>query len=280
MIKRGIGEDGNYAVIDQDGLFAQVDIPHTGEWGIETNKTDPGAWNGMNVAKELTQAATIYPSVLGQSQSNTFSQTAILSQLGRIPMETVRAQVGRCIADALEICFAWIKWNGKGVKVYNYRKGGVLSELKPKDIPEYFNLDCKLDIALPQDKLQQSTVASNLRQAGIVSDEYIQEEILGIGQPSAMRKQIVKEDMVKALAQIEQQKALLQGQIELQQLQMQLMQMQNPQPAQPGAEGMAPEQAGPPQGIPPEMMAGGMQGPEAPVQEQEGGQMPPEGMPM
>lgn len=236
------------------GLFSLWDVPYGANLEPVLNKgiSDPSVWNGLQLAMTKTEEATIYKSVLGQSQSSTYSQTALLSQLGRIPLETVRSMTGRLIADALEIALRWIKKNGKGIKTYNNR-AGALAEIIPAQIPDYFNLECKLDIALPQDKLQQANIAAQLIKAGVVSKEWIMENVLNIGQPQQMTKDIWTEQFIDALAGLELQKKL----------------QPPPQPQLPPG--------GPPQGgggLPPEMLAGGMGGPEMAAGEQQ--MMPPE----
>ena len=246
------------------GLFQFVDVPAGAEFDEMPHASDPATMDMLSIANGKTEAATIYNSVLGASQSNTYSQTALLSQLGRIPLDTVRAQTGRAIADAVEIAIEWIRVRAKPLSVRNYRSG-ALSDIDPSTIPEYINLDCNLDVALPQDKLQAANIASTLLKAGIVSEEWIMEEILKIGQPSQMQKTILKEQVTKALAGVETQKliALSQqpaGQVPGQQP------SQVPEQMQPGPEQM--------QGIPPEMLAGGMGGPEMAMGEQQ--MLPPE----
>jgi hypothetical protein len=249
------------------GLFQYVDVPPGAEFDEMPHASDPATMDMLSIANGKTEAATIYASVLGASQSNTYSQTALLSQLGRIPLETVRAQTGRAIADAVEIAIEWIRTNKEPVSVRNYRSG-ALSDIDPRDIPEYINLDCNLDVALPQDKLQAATIAKTLLDAGIVSEEWVVEETLKYGQPKQMQKTVLKERIIKALIGMEVQK---------------LLAMSQQQPGQvPGQEGgQVPgqepgQEASQMQGIPPEMLEGGMGGPEMAMGEQQ--MMPEEGI--
>jgi hypothetical protein len=231
------------------GLFKYIEVPPGAKWEERPHVTDPATADGLNIADAKTEGATIFKSVLGQSQSDTFSQTALLSQLGRIPLETIKDMTGRVLADALEIAMQWIKHNGRGVKVKDYRSG-VLAEIKPKEIPDYINLDVKLNVSLPQDKLQAATIAKTLLDVGIVSKEWIQENVLDIDQSKQMTKDIWKEraSELRYAQMLEQMMAAEQ------------------QPQQPVPQ--AQEQPGAVPGIPPEMMAGGMGGPEMPMQEQ------------
>ncbi len=237
-------------------LFQLWSLRHGAELEPVLNKglADPAVYNGLQLAQELTEAATIYNSVIGESQSETYSQTALLSQLGRIPLETTRRMVGRCIADALELALQWVKHNGKQVKAYNFGKG-ALSELIPGDIPDYFNLEVDLVPALPQDKMVMAQIASELMKSGIVDIDWIREEIMNIQQPAQMGNKILKDQVKQALsAMVIQQK---------------IQQMQPPPPPQ--APPQMPEQAGGLGGMPND---GGMGMPPPPVQEQQ--MQPPE----
>jgi len=242
--------------LKRSGLFQIWTRPKGSQLNNMLNKgiVDPAVWNGLGLARELTEASTIFRSTLGQSQSNTYSQTALLSQLGRIPLETIKNMTGRAIADAVEIIFAWIRWNGKRIKVKNYRNGAMAELKNISDIPEYVNVECKLDVALPQDKMQQANIAVQLNKTGYVDTQWVQENILNIEQGKAMQKNILREQITQALVQTQIQKIVQEA-------------MQPPQPP----PGMQPPQmpmqqveegVGAMPGTPPEMMAGGMQGPD------------------
>lgn len=243
----------------QVGLFSLWDVPNGAQLEPVLNKgiTDPSVWNNLQLWMQKTEEATIYKSVLGQSQSNTYSQTALLSQLGRIPLDIIASMTGRCIADALEVALRWIKLNKKGVKAYN-RNDGALTEIDPELIPDYFNLNCKLKPALPQDKLQSAQVAVTLVQAGVTSIAWVQENILDIEQPQDMRKEIWMEHFQDELAKLELQKAVMQP-AQQKQEQEQAEQMANPEEMLLGGAG----------GIPREVLAGGMGGPAAPTIEEQ-----------
>lgn len=213
---------------------------------------DPSTLTAYQIFADLGEQSTIFKSTLGGSQAGTYSETALLSQLGRIPLETVRAMTGRAIADALEIAFEWARTSG-GVKAFNYQSG-ALAEIAPDMIPEFINIDVVLEVGLPQDKLQQMTVATQAVKDGITSLEYAHENYLGIKQSSQMKREMLKERIINMLIETQLQQAFAPPQ----------------PPQQPAQEG------GLPPGIPPEMMQGGMGGPEIPMQEQQ--MMPPEEM--
>jgi hypothetical protein len=232
---------------------------------------DASGWAGLDLAFQKKQDSTIYNNTLGAGAGNNdpYSKTALMSQLGRIPLEITRAMSGRLIADALEVALLWIKKNGEKVGAYDYRKG-ALANIDPAKIPEYFNLSVNLDVSLAQDQLVMAQIAAQLKQAGLVSDAWIQEEIMNIGQPKQMARDIMKEQARGALGAIALQNMV-------QQKQMQQQAMMPPQQPMPQEQQMPlePEQpfAGSPF-MPRQMQDGGMQGPQdmgMPGQVPEGG---------
>ena len=99
------------------------------------------------------------------------------------------------------------------------------------------NIETALDVRLPQDKLQAANIATSLKAAGIVSDEWIMSGLLQIEQPEDMRKQIMRERFVELQFQQFVQKMAQQEQMAMQQQQMQMAQAQQAQ-AQPQAATM------------------------------------------
>lgn len=219
---------------------------------------DPSTLTAYETFRLLGEESTIFKSILGQSQSDTYSQTALLSQLGRIPLETVRSMTGRAIADALEVAFEWMRRSSGTSKAYNYA-AGTAAAINPQDIPEYINIEVDLSVSMPQDKLQQARIASTLKDRGLASTEWIHEEIMGIGQSGAMQRTIIKEQVQQALVQLK-----LQQMLQMAAQQQQAMAGQPMPGGRPLAGPQVPEEPATLQGLPPEMIAGGMAGPEEP----------------
>ena len=243
-------------------LHKGSDLEHVFSKGV----ADPALWSGLELAFQKKQDSTIYNSTLGAGAGNNdpYSKTALMSQLGRIPLETIRYMSGRLIANALEVALLWVKENGEKVSSFDYRKG-ALANIDPALIPEYFNLSVNLDVSLAQDQLVMAQIASQLKQVGIVSDAWIQEEILNIGQPKQMARDIMKEQARGAVSGI-----TLQGLIQ----KMQMSQQQQMMPPQPPPQ-MQPQGGEPPQPfagspfMPRQMLEGGMGGPPSTVPEPE-----------
>jgi hypothetical protein len=212
---------------------------------------DPSVLMGLERARQDIEDSTIYSQTLGQplGANATFSETALLHQAGRLPLAVPQEMGGRAIAAALKISLEWTKASGKKATAGSYKYD---AELETTDIPDNVEVDCKLDIALPQDRLGNVNVAKMATDPNnqLASLEWAQTNILGIEQPDEMAKQILKERYFYAMAM-----AYLQQQ-------MQAAQQQQQPPAQAGSAMPPPEQMqGPGQGIPPEVLANGMQEP-------------------
>jgi hypothetical protein len=202
--------------------------------------------------------------------------TALLHQAGRLPLAVPQEMAGRALAAAGKIALEWCKLTGKTTAGYE----GNEAELQPSDIPENFELDCKLDVALPQDRLGNVNVARMATDPNnpLTSVAWAQANVLGIEQPDQMAKEILAEQTIKAMfvqyIQQMMQQAQAQQQAAMQAQQAQMQGQQGPPMAGQSPMQGAPGQGMPGQGIPPEVMAGGMQGPQpAPGQQQ---QLPPE----
>jgi hypothetical protein len=255
---------------------------------------DPSVREGLQLATQKVQESTLYPQALGApvEGDSTFSELALLSQSGRLPLVGTQRRGGWGLGQVMEMCLSWMKLEGGKAKAQ-----GI--DLKASDIPEYVQVDCKLDVKLPQDKLQQANIAQMITNGEnpLVSNEWARREILNVGQSGDMDRQIWTEKASTMMFQMFMQQQMQQAQMQAQQAQQQAMmaQQQQPQPGQmpPGmSQGMPPGmQQGAPQGQMP-MGAGPQMSPEQAQMIQGGlppemggmmpgagqGAMPPEGM--
>jgi hypothetical protein len=232
---------------------------------------DPALEKGLDIAQIKSEQSTIYSQALGApvSSSSTYSELALLSQSGRLPLIGTQRRGGWGIATVLENCLYWMKQDK-----LSFSKSGF--ELKSSDIPDYFELEVKLDVKLPQDKLQMANIANILTNGDnpIASKEFVRREILSVGQSTDMDKEIWTEKAASAMFSMftQQQIQAMMAQ------QQQAVPQQTPQgnqippqqvPAQPQGElqsqsqiaapQMAPDQAQNIQGMPAQM-AGMMPG--------------------
>jgi hypothetical protein len=225
---------------------------------------DPSLTQGIDLADRKIQESTIYGQTLGQpigGGNAPYAMVALLHQAGRLPLQAAKRISGWALADAMKIALSWWKHDGGKMEYRSYK------DLKPADIPERFELECNLEIALPQDRLQMANTAAIISSGAepLTSKRWARENVMGIGQSDEMQKEIWKERA---------------GELR-DQLYMQQQVQSTSQPPQQGQESMAaPPQGhaeGSPRGAPtPEQGAlpAQMQGGGAPIQSAPGEELP------
>lgn len=258
------------------------------------------------MTSDLIDGSTMYNTAFGEKNFNsqTFSETSLLQQAGRLPLIGPQRMGGFGISSTIEMALAMMKERG-----LSFDKNGI--RIRAKDIPEDIEIKTKLDVILPQEKLQMVNVGLQMQKLGM-PDEYIQSQLLGITNTKEIKTQFVQQQaeamMLQYKLQQKQQQMQAADQQAEQQKQQQLQQTvqavqqqmaQGPQAApQPAPEpqpamsqgqmleaqmmqqginamdtGMFAENtpnAGMPGAIPPEMMGGAMP--------EQGSEMPPEMM--
>jgi hypothetical protein len=275
---------GKNIEIDLSKPFGIVNLEPGESFGaIMKQVVDPTLFSGLEIADNKITESTLYKQALGQplGGADTYSTVALLSQAGRLPLVSPQARLSWAMGGAMEIALKWLRDEGKQRKV-SY--GNMLAELKPSDIPEQFELDCKLDITLPQDKLQLANIFNILTQGDNpkVSMRWGRENIINVGQSDEMQKEIWDEQASNLAAMT----FFADQEVQLKQL---IQQLLTPAPQaplevggavppgqemQPGQmpleqQGMEPQL----EGLPPEMGMNGNQGPMMPPEQ--GGQYAP-----
>lgn len=225
---------------------------------------DPAVQQGLQIATQKGQESTLYPQALGApvEGDSTFSELALLSQSGRLPLTGVQRRGGWGIGQLMEMCLAMLKDQGGKVK-----SPGI--ELSASEIPDYVQIDAKLDVKLPQDKLQQANIAQIITGGDnpLVSNEWARQNVLNVGQSGEMDRQIWTEKASQAMFQMFMQNEMQKQQMAQQAaMQAQMAQSQG-QPSAGGMGGALPGQAGvqpgmPQEQMPPEMTAGPQMNPE------------------
>lgn len=129
---------------------------------------------------DITTKATMYDHSLGGpgASGDPFSKTALLHQAGRLPLVGVQRQVAACAAEAVLMCFWWMKHEPQ-----EYISLGEYGEIKVqgKDIPEWLTVKSKLEIDLPQDQLEMAQIVGALRD--IMGDKWVMENVLSVEEP-------------------------------------------------------------------------------------------------
>ena len=202
---------------------------------------DPAVMTALQMAEQKGSESTMYRQALGEpptSGSTAFSTVNLLAQSGRLPLVTAQVKCSWAVAGAVKLGLKIVRALGK--KAMRAQFGGAAVELEPSEIPEVFELECKLDIALPQDRLQLANIASMVKREGLASTEWARKEILQIENNAAMDEQIMAERAAEAVFA-----ALMQ-----QRMQMMQAQQQQPGPGMMGPGMAASGTAGMPMGGP------------------------------
>jgi hypothetical protein len=158
---------------------------------------DPAMTQAWQIAEQLEMESTIYRQTLGEplGANSPYSMVALLSQAGRLPLLIPQRMASFAIGSIIEYSLKWMrkeKWGNVAV-----RSAGSDILLSSDDIPEQFEVIAKLDIALPQDRLQAANAAQLLGQGDnpLVSKEWILREILNVQQAGDMTDQIWDEQV-------------------------------------------------------------------------------------
>lgn len=154
---------------------------------IDDKVIDPVVFQVLQLIDDLNGQSTVYRQTLGENiNAGTFSGLAMLSSAGKLPLVDSTRALEQAFSEIFDVI------------LYRIKSGGVDHPvLKASDIPDQYELKVTFKPDLPQDELRNSQIASTLD--GKVSDEWIQTNILGIGDSAAMRKQVFKEQVYKAL---------------------------------------------------------------------------------
>jgi hypothetical protein len=207
---------------------------------------DPSIREGFDLAEKKGSESMIYKQALGEplGANAPFSMVALLSQAGRLPLVPYQRMASWTLADAMY----------KGMMILREETGkraavgdkGVI-EFEVKDIPETFELNCELDIAMPQDERQNVTVAMQAAQGDnpLMSMRNARERWLQIEQPDEEQEEIWTEQMAQTQFETRRMMATAQAELEIEKQRMAMEQGVAAQ--QPGGQpGQAPPMPGQP----------------------------------
>ena len=167
---------------------------------------------------ELIDGSTMYNTAFGERNngSQTFSETSLLQQAARLPLIGTQRLGGFGISSVIEMALMIMKEKGM-----IFKKNGI--EIKASDIPEDIEIKAKLDVILPQEKLQMVNIGLNMQRLGI-PDDYIQNNLLGITNVKELKQAFVKQQAESQMVQYKMQQKVQQIQQADQQEQMQKQQ--------------------------------------------------------
>jgi len=222
-------------LIDYSNVDGTIVLDQGEEYGSASkNVIDPSLMTGLDIAQTKGIESTIYRQALGEplGANAPFSMVAMLSQAGRLPLIPYQRMTSHVLGDAMAKGLRMLQVHKESFSV---REQKSLVEVDATAFPERIEIECTLDIDMPQDQQANAQIASALTAGDtpLMSIETAQKRYLGIEQPEEEQLKVWNE-----------RAATVQFMNYLQQ-QQQMAQQQQMQPQQ---------------GVPPEMMGqGGMQ---------------------
>lgn len=164
---------------------------------------DPSFGMALTLLDNKMTESTVYKSALGAelAGSPAYSTYALLSQSGRLPLVQIQTRTEFAIADIMTKALLWYQKVG----------GNASTIIKPSEIPDTFSLRVKLDVNLPQDKLQAASIATMLKDHGLVDDAWIHANILNIEDTTKMHEAVWTQQAADAMVQIYLQQKLQQA---------------------------------------------------------------------
>ena len=147
------------------------------------------------ITGSLIDESTMYNTAFGEKNFNsqTFSETSLLQQAGRLPLIGPQRLGGFGINSAIEMALMMMKERG-----LSFDSNGI--NIKASEIPDDIEVKAKLDVVLPQEKLQMVNIGLNMQKLGM-PDEYIQSNLLGITNTKELKKQYTNQQAVDSLIQ-------------------------------------------------------------------------------
>ena len=229
---------GKELEIDMSRPFNVVNLdPGEGLTSLSRNIIDPSVQYGMEIANTLLEDSTIFRTARGQSigANAAYSTHALLAQAGRLPLITPQKRIEWILSQTMEKCLERLSESRS-------TKSDIEQLLDDISDTKDVTVETILDVKLPQDKLQAANIATALKQVGLVSDEWIQSNLLQIEQPEQMRKQIMEGTARNMLYQQFLQQQQMQAQMaQQQQMQARVAPLTMEQEAQMAGGGMPPE---------------------------------------
>lgn len=161
---------------------------------------DASLMQGWQLALGIDEESTIPRVALGAPPSGQmpFSAISLLAQSGRLPLIGTRQGIGNVASELIGNSLQGMRRSNVG-KLYD--RSGLEIDLTQDEIPQDVPIDCVVDVSLPQDKLQMANAALALKQGELVTTEWIQQNILGVGQTGKMSQDMMREQLSKFMLQ-------------------------------------------------------------------------------
>lgn len=177
-----------------------INVPPGGRFRLlSENLMDGNLMQALNLTDNIIEQSTVFRQALGApvAGNDTYSTLSLLSQSGRLPLTPIQEAARKVLARSAQLVMKWIRHDEEAAAVYDQR---TKLEIDPVQIPERIVFDVVLDVNLPQDMLRNANIATMLKQAELVDDKWIHENILRIGQTVNMKKRILRQKVGDTLA--------------------------------------------------------------------------------
>lgn len=153
---------------------------------------NPDSLKMLDILDQMFTKSTLYDQALGQpiSGSDNFSMVSLLAQAGRLPLIGVKTKMELMLSSVQKKSMTWLRLRGQAYSTKTDTGNEI--NVKPDDIPEYMEWKTTIEPDLPQDKMQMATLATTLTTGDdpIASHRWVRENIVNIGQPREMQKEI------------------------------------------------------------------------------------------
>ena len=190
------GTAGPLIALDPDNLPSTITVSYQGGMRYITAKAqqiddkiiDPVIFQAKGLLDELSGQSTIQRQTLGENMGSgvPFSSLAMLSNSGKLPLVDPQRALEQVFTDA----FNHILYRIKTEVIEN-------EQISPADITDEMEIEVSLQAKLPQDSLRNAQISNQT--GDLMSEEWKRTELLGISNNDDMQKQILKEQMKKAI---------------------------------------------------------------------------------
>ena len=155
---------------------------------------------GYSIAEQMVSESGIYKQTLGQPMAagTAFSSLSLLSQAGRLPLSAPQRAGSWTFGSIFENILGRVR-DGKSKRTVKGQS--ELLQIDPKIIPVNVSVTAIIDVDMPQDKLQNATVASMVVDRQLASKAWARENLLGINSTAEMEKNVFKENIIGLLMQ-------------------------------------------------------------------------------
>jgi hypothetical protein len=190
------GAPGQKVEIKPEVPGGMMVLPPNSDWRPvgDMGVIDPSLVDMFRLAVELEEESTLYKQAMGAplGKNAAYSMVALLSAQGRLPLSLAKQKGEWAIAECIRLGLSLMKHNSRDFEFADGLDQPIT--LKADQIPANLQIECKLEVAAPRDMREDTATAVALADKNLASNEWIQENVLRIGQPMEMRYQIMAEN--------------------------------------------------------------------------------------